>query len=324
MNHYTQLTEVQRYQIYTMIKAGYHQSAIANELEVHKSTISREITRNRGLRGYRPKQAHQLSLSRRRNKKPVRVVESHWSEIERLIKLYWSPEQISHRLFTEQGYCISPEWIYQYIYRDKAHGGTLYRYLRCQKQRKKRYGHYDKRGTLVNQTWIDERPECVEDRERIGDWEGDTIVGARHKGVLVSLVERKSRYTVLGHSLSKTMNEVGNQIIIRLNELKGKVKTMTYDNGREFGDHERIAKQLNTQIYFAHPYRSWERGTNENTNGLIRQFFPKSRSLIQVEEDEIQSTQDRLNHRPRKCLNYKTPHEVFYNSKETLTVALNS
>jgi len=324
MNHYTQLTEIQRYQIYTMMKGSFTQSAIATELGVHKSTISRELSRNCGLRGYRPKQAHQLSLNRRCNNKPARVIESHWCEIERLLKLYWSPEQISHRLYDEQGYCISPEWIYHYIYRDKALGGQLYRYLRCQKKRKKRYGKYDKRGTLVNQTWIDERPDCVGTRQRIGDWEGDTIVGARHKGVLVSLVERKSRYTVLGHSRSKTMAEVGNQIIVRLNDLKGKVKTMTYDNGREFGDHDRIAKRLNTTIYFAHPYRSWERGTNENTNGLIRQFFPKSRSLINVSECEIQSTQDRLNHRPRKCLNYKTPHEVFYNSNQPLTVALNS
>ena len=257
-------------------------------------------------------------------KKPVRIIESHWAEIERLLKLYWSPEQISHRLSEEQDYPISAEWIYQYIYQDKATGGSLYRYLRCQKQRKKRYGYYDKRGTLVNQTWIDERPKCVDDRERIGDWEGDTIVGTRHKGVLVSLVERKSRFTVLGHSRSKTMDEVSNQIIVRLKDLKGKVNTMTYDNGREFGDHERIARQLNTTIYFAHPYRSWERGTNENTNGLIRQFFPKNRSLIDVGEDELQLTQDRLNHRPRKCLNYKTPHEVFYNSNQSLTVALNS
>ena len=324
MNHYTQLTEIQRYQIYTMKKASYSQTQIADEIGVHKSTISRELSRNCGLKGYRPKQAHQLALNRRSDKKPLRVIESHWAEIERLIKLYWSPEQISHRLLAEQAYPISPEWIYQYIYRDKANGGSLYRYLRCQKQRKKRYGHYDKRGTLVNQTWIDERPECVEDRHRIGDWEGDTIVGARHKGVLVSLVERKSRFTVLGHSRSKTMTEVGNQIIVRLNRLKGKVKTITYDNGREFGEHEHIAKQLGADIYFAHPYRSWERGTNENTNGLIRQFFPKTRSLIKIDESEIQSTQDRLNHRPRKCLNYKTPHEVFYNSKETLTVALNS
>ena len=324
MNHYTQLTEVQRYEIYTMIKASYSQSAIADDLGVHKSTISRELSRNSGLRGYRPKQAQQLSLVRRCNKKLVRITAPHWMEIERLLKLYWSPEQISNRLLAEQDYRISPEWIYQHIYQDKVNGGSLYRYLRCQKQRKKRYGYYDKRGTLVNQTWIDERPKCVDDRERIGDWEANTIVGARHKGVLVSLVERKSRFTVLGHSRSKTMTEVGDQIIVRLGELKHKVNTMTYDNGREFGDHERIAKQLNTAIYFAHPYRSWERGTNENTSGLIRQFFPKARALINVSETEIQSTQDRLNHRPRKCLNYKTPHEVFYNSNQSLTVALNS
>ena len=201
--HYTQLTQIQRYQISVLNKAGHDQSEIARHIGVHKSTISRELRRNTGLRGYRPKQAHELSMARRQDKNSPRIREAHWREIERLLTLYWSPEQIAWRLYQEQGYMISHEWIYQYIYQDKRRGGQLYRYLRCQKKRKKRYGSYDRRGQIPNQRMIDERPAIVERRHRIGDWEGDTIVGKNHQGVLISLNERKSRYTLLGHSKYK-------------------------------------------------------------------------------------------------------------------------
>ncbi|MGB5706916.1 MAG: IS30 family transposase [Arenicellales bacterium] len=323
MNHYTQLTHEQRYQIYAMNKAGFMQKSIALEIGVHPSTISRELRRNAGLRSYRPAQAHRLALSRRDKGSP-RILASHWQEIERLLREYWSPEQIAWRLYDEQGYRISHEWIYQYVYRDKHQGGQLYRYLRCQKQRKKRYGSHERRGQIPNQTMIDDRPEVVEGRSRLGDWEGDTIVGKGHQGVLISLVERKSRYTVLGHARAKRKDLVATEIIGKMKRHRHHCKTITYDNGREFTDHQRMAKALDTDIYFAHPYSSWERGTNENTNGLIRQFFPKNMALLKVSEQALQSTMDRLNHRPRKSLNWRTPHEAFSNSKQTLTVALTS
>ena len=323
MSHYTQLTQEQRYQIYAMNKAGFIQPEIAKEVGVHKSTISRELRRNRGLRGYRPQQAHQLALSRR-DKARTRIQESHWEEVDRLLRNYWSPEQIAWRLYDEQEYRISHEWIYQHIYQDKRIGGDLYRYLRCQKQRKKRYGKNDRRGKIANQTMIDERPDEVEARSRIGDWEGDTVIGKGHKGALVSLVERTSRYTVLGHAESKTKDKVADEVLRCLDQYRDRCLTITYDNGREFTDHERMAKELDVNIYFAHPYSSWERGTNENTNGLIRQFFPKNTSLLNVSRQELQSAMDRLNHRPRKSLNWRTPHEVFSNSIQTLTVALKS
>ena len=167
MSHYTQLTQEQRYQIYALNNAGFFQAEIAKEVGVHKSTISRELRRNRGLRGYRPQKAHQLALSRR-DKVPTRIQESHWEEVDRLIKSYWSPEQIAWRLYDEQGYRISHEWVYQHIYQDKRMGGVLYRYLRCQKQRKKRYGKNDRRGKIANQTMIDERPDKVEARHGLG------------------------------------------------------------------------------------------------------------------------------------------------------------
>ena len=323
MTHYTQLTQEQRYQIYAMNKAGFTQKSIALDISVHPSTISRELKRNSGLRSYRPAQAHGFALSRR-DKGIPRILDSHWQEVERLLKGYWSPEQIAWRLYEEQGYRISHEWIYQHIYWDKHQGGNLYRYLRCQKQRKKRYGSNERRGQIPDQTMIDDRPAIVESRTRLGDWEGDTIVGKGHQGVLISMVERKSRYTVLGHAKVKRKDVVATEIIDKMKGYQAKCKTITYDNGREFTDHERMAKELNADIYFAHPYSSWERGTNENTNGLIRQFFPKKMPLLKVSEDALQSTMDRLNHRPRKTLNWRTPHEAFSNSKQTLTVALTS
>jgi IS30 family transposase len=323
MNHYTQLTQEQRYQIYAMKKVGMKQVEMASQIGVHASTIGRELRRNSGLRGYRPNQAHQLTLSRRGQSRS-RIRESHWAEVERLLRAWWSPEHISWRLYEEQGYCISHEWIYRYIYRDKRLGGDLHRYLRCQKQRKKRYGTNERRGHIPHQRMIDDRPEIVDRRSRIGDWEGDTVIGKRHQGALVTLVERKSRYLELGHAGTKSKERVADEVIRCLKGHKGRCKTITYDNGKEFTDHQRMAGQLKAEIYFAHPYSSWERGTNENTNGLIRQFFPKNRSLSHVSREELQLTMDRLNHRPRKTLNWRTPHEVFSSSNQTLTVALKS
>jgi len=323
MSHYTQLTQAQRYQIHAMKKAGFTQAAIATEVGVNTSTISRELKRNSGHRGYRPHQVHQLALSRR-DKSRVRIQRDHWEEIERLLQGYWSPEQIAWRLYQEQGYRISHEWIYQYLYRDKRRGGQLYRYLRCQKQRRKRYGAYDRRGKIPHQTMIDVRPAIVQTRSRIGDWEGDTIIGKGHQGCLISLVERKSRFTILGHARSKSKEWVADEVLRCMTDYRHQCHTITYDNGREFTDHARMATGLKTAIYFAHPYSSWERGTNENTNGLIRQFFPQCMTLLNVSRQALQSTMECLNHRPRKSLNWRTPHEVFSNSNQTLTVALNS
>ena len=186
-----------------MNRVGYRQIDIAEEIGVHPSTIGRELKRNTGLRGYRPNQAQQLALSRRGNAR-ARIRESHGVEVERLLRAWWSPEQISWRLYEEQDYRISHEWIYRYIYQDKRLGGHLYRYLRCQKQRKKRYGTNERRGCIPQQTMIDDRPAVVDQRSRIGDWEGDTVIGNPHPGALATLVERKSRYLELGHLARKT------------------------------------------------------------------------------------------------------------------------
>lgn len=322
MKGYTQLTREQRYQIYAYGKAGLNQSETAAQLEVHKSTISRELARNRGRRSYRPKQAQELCEARRAGSSRPRIGVLEWQRVEALIRREWSPEQVRDRLASEDQRPISHEWIYQYLCRDKLAGGMLYRCLRCQRRRRKRYGRPERRGQLLNRVSIEARPAIVERRRRIGDWEGDTLIGRHHRGVLVSLVERKSGYTVLAALPRRTAQAFRETTVRLLKPLKAKVHTLTLDNGKEGAQHERIARSLCARVYFAHPYASWERGTNENTNGLIRQYFPKHRNLTTVTQKELDHAMHRLNHRPRKRLGFKTPYEIFYRTKTSLTVAL--
>jgi len=203
MSGYTQFTQGQRYQIEALLATGHNQTMIANMLAVHKSTISRELERNQGLRGYRPKQAHERAMMRRYEKPRTRIPLTTWFLIDARIRQDWSPEQISGRLLMEQGISISHEWIYLHIYRDKRRGGDLHKHLRCQKKRRKRYGKQDRRGRIPNRVSIDERPPVVDEKSRIGDWEGDTIIGKGHQGVVATLVERKTKYTVLAQSKTK-------------------------------------------------------------------------------------------------------------------------
>lgn len=203
MRGYTQLTQEERYQIYVLMKAGHNQSEIAAVLGRNKSTISRELRRNRGLRGYRPKQAQYLAQERRQAKGKPRLNAAVWAWVERLLREDWSPEQISLWLAKEKRLFVSHEWVYQYALEDKRNGGDLYRHLRCQKPRRKRYASYDRRGVIPNQVSIEQRPAVVEARKRIGDWEADTIIGKNHSGVLVSLTERKSRLALIAKLSSK-------------------------------------------------------------------------------------------------------------------------
>lgn len=324
MRSYTQLTQGERYQIYALKQAGHRQGEIAQVLGRHKATISRELRRNRGLRGYRPKQAHRRAQARRVEKARPRLRASLWRRVEALILRDWSPEQISGRLALEAGVRVSHERIYQHIYADRRAGGDLHRHLRCQKRRRKRYGSRDRRGRIPNPVSIDERPAIVESRGRLGDWEGDTVIGRRHRGALLTLVERRSRYTVIEALGRKTAQAVREAIVARLRPYRDRVHTLTTDHGREFADHKSISTDLGTEHYFAHPYASWERGTSENTNGLIRQYFPKDRDLTHISEMETDETMRRLNHRPRKVLAFRTPYEVFFKTRTALTVALGS
>ncbi len=319
MRTYTQLTREQRYQIYALLKAGHIQSEIARLIKVHKSTVSREFRRNRGQKGYRPQQAHEFALNRRK-KARYRIEASTWILIELLFRQEWSPEQVSNWLKANYGLQISHEWIYQYILMDKHAGGDLHRHLRCRKKRRKRYGSYDRRGKIKNRVSIDKRPAIVDTRQRLGDWEVDTIIGKGHRHAIVSLTERKSRLALLRKVERKTAQAVADAVIELMKSLPVRAYTITADNGTEFADHERIAKDLNADVYFAHPYSSWERATNENINGLIRQYFPKKRSFVTITETEIEFVMERLNSRPRKCLGFKTPNQVFFNHSSAVAL----
>ena len=317
---YQQLTQDQRYQIHAFLKVGFPQSHIARELAVDPSTISRELKRNRGGRGYRPKQAQQFADARRQAKaNATRITAATWQQIEADLRKDWSPEQVSGSRKAAGQPAPSHERIYQYIYADKQQGGDLYRHLRCQKQRRKRYGKYDRRGQLPNRQSIDERPAIVADKARLGDWEADTIIGKEHQQAIVSLVERQSKLTRLAKVERNTEAAVKQAIMAMLKPLAENVHTITSDNGREFAAHAEIAEALGADFYFAHPYHSWERGLNENTNGLVRQYFPKGSDFTTISDQQVQAVAERLNERPRKTLGFQTPNAVFFNSS---TVAL--
>lgn len=319
MRTYKQLTPEQRYQISALKRMGHSPTEIAKELEVHKSTISRELSRNAGERGYRPKQAAEKASQRRANApRPERILKETWKVVEEKLRQDWSPEQISGWLKKSQEVRISHEWIYQHILADQQADGDLYTHLRQHGKRRKRYGKYDRRGKLPNRVSIEERPQVVEQRERLGDWEIDTLVGKGHQGALVSLVERKSRYTLLQPVTQQLANLVADATVTLLQPLANLVHTITGDNGKEFAEHVRIAETLKAKFYFAHPYSAWERGTNENTNGLVRQYFPKKTDFSKVTLSETKIAVDRLNQRPRKCLDFKTPFEVFFDQSVAL------
>ncbi len=312
MRGYTQLAQQERYQIHALLKAGHSQRDIAKVLSRHPSTISREIRRNIGGRGYRPIQAERRASRRLRAKSQPRISAALWDLVRDLIQQQWSPEQISGWLRVTHNERISHEWIYQYILENKRKGGSLFRHLRCQKQRRKRYGSYTRRGHLINAVSIEERPAIVDSRSRIGDWEVDTVIGQYRRQAIVTLTERKTRLTLIRKVPNHTSKEVTGAMIQLLKPLSEWVHTITSDNGKEFAQHERVSNRLNADFYFAHPYASWERGLNENTNGLLRQYFPKKMPFTHITNWQTRRAMDRLNNRPRKCLGYKTPNEVFF------------
>jgi IS30 family transposase len=313
---YKHLSQAERYQIRALMKAGHDQSQIAKVLDRNKSTISRELSRNTGSRGYRPKQACEMSAVRSHNSRNASTL-APWvkDEANALLRVQWSPEQIASKL------PISHETVYQHVYADKAQGGALWKNLRCQKQKRKRYaGGRDRRGQIPNRRPLSERPLQIEARKQEGHWECDTVIGANHKGAVVTMVERKSGYGVIAKVTNKTSELVSSAIVDKLKPMAVRVKTLTFDNGKEFAAHAHIDAQLQSTTYFARPFASWERGSNENFNGLLRQYIPKKRSMSTVSDEEIRMIQNRLNNRPRKRLGFKTPAEVFHQSLKRVTL----
>ena len=310
---YRHLTENERYQIQALKAEGLGPTAIGKHIGRCKSVISRELGRNRHPRGYQAKQAHERYRKGLQDKGRAHQI---WGIVFEelgvpLLAEGWSPEQISG-VFRNTEYAVSHEWLYQKIRKDQRSGGGIFRHLRCQKKRRKRYGAPVHSGPIPNRRSISERPMEVEDRLRVGDWEADTIIGTAHQGVVISLVERKTGYTKLRRVLSKEAHVVAGAINDMLAPYEEHVLTITFDNGGEFALHEHIAKTLKADCFFADPYSSWQRGSNENTNGLVRQYFPKGQTNFKdVSDAAIAKVEDKLNNRPRKRLLFKSPSQVF-------------
>jgi IS30 family transposase len=309
------ITKTQRYEISTYLKCKKSKTFIAKELGVNRSTISREIERNSTKTGrYNPKFADQLSNERKERFKRKRLFtnEIQCFVKEKITKEQWSPKQI-------RGYCkqagipiVSHERIYQYVREDKAKGGDLYLNMRHKlKNRKRPVGKFI---PIKNRVSIDERPEIINKKERFGDWEIDTIIGNNQKGAIVTITERTTNFFMMQKlekgKDSKALAEVVTQMLL---PYKSHVHSITADNGTEFAAHEKIAKALDTKVYFTNPYCSWEKGLIEYTNKLIRQYIPKKSNFDNYSRLKIKKIQMKINSRPREKLNFKTPVEIFYN-----------
>lgn len=303
--NYTHLTQEERYQIYTLLREGFSKRYIAWRLNRSPSTISREIQRNRARNGYFAKHAHKLAR-RRHHSNPQRIPCDIWVQVIAYLELQWSPEQIASQV------AVSLHSIYRFIQQDKSKGGDLYLHLRFKNQRKRKYGSIETRGQLTNRKSIHDRPAEIEQRSRFGDLEIDTIVGKNHQQSLVSIVDRKTGYLWLKKCNTRKAEEICQATIRLLEPIKAQLKTITADNGKEFSLHEYAAQELEVDWYFADPYSAWQRGTNEHTNGLIRQYVTKGSDLNDYTDAYIAEITQRLNHRPRKRLGFKSPSQVLF------------
>lgn len=315
---YTYLTMIQREVICKLLANGHSKAEIAVELGVHKSTIYRELNKNSRASGdYSPSTAQHKSQQRRKHaKQPWKLLSQPLKEYV-LDKLHqhWSPEQIAGRLQLEfpedESLRISHETIYKWVYALKREGSDLYKTLRfSHKKRRSRRDAKKLRGQIADRRLIHERPAEVEEKVVIGHWEGDTVEGQKGSGYLVTLVERVSSYTIAAHIPTKEAESLNDAAITSFKALPPEIqKTLTVDNGKEFSRHQELERATNMQVYFADPYSSWQRGLNENTNGLLRHYFPKGTDFRKLTQSHIQHALKQLNHRPRKKLNFLTPHE---------------
>lgn len=306
---YKQLIEGQRYQIEAYLREGFSYREIGKRLQVSHSTISREVRRNR-IRDnhYLPEVAHAKTVKQRGQAAKYSVPALTITFVEFGLSQKWSPEQIAG-VGKIIGHSVSHEWIYGYIQRDKLRGGKLFKQLR-HGHRKYRKGSRAKRYNS-NRVGIECRPAIVNKKKRFGDWEADTVLGKNGTGAIVSLVERKSKLYLIRKVPAKTAADVGRAMVGMLWRYRGHVRTITADNGAEFCAHALVADKLKTDIYFANPYSSWERGLNENFNGLLRQYIRKGTDLRTVTDKQIADVERALNARPRKCLGFKQPALVF-------------
>ena len=310
---YYQVTQLERYQIGTLRREGFSPASIARRLGRHRSTVSRELRRNCSPwdGSYRPSKAQEQANGRRsRSRRNRRFNRRDWSLVDGLLRKDWSPEQTAGYLAKQNELEISHETIYRRVWDDRATGGDLHRHLRCTaKKRRKRYGRYDSRGRLAGKRAIGERPKAVEHRRELGHWEIDTVMGHGSDHCIVTLVERAAGFTLIGKLHSRAAAELNRRVIPMIQRSPYPFKTITADNGTEFHSYEEIERKTGVKFYFATPHHSWERGTNENTNGLIRQYLPKRTSMAHVGQRHCNRVAKKLNTRPRKRYAFDTPEE---------------
>ena len=323
---YSHLTSEERYVISHLVLYGLSLREIGRRLNRHHTTISRETKRNRPT--YADDAVYCYDAAQffvdQRKRMPHHAIRQSNPQLVHYVKCKlaedWSPEQIASRLTVDypnsKTMRICYETIYQWIYSDAMNGGDLYTHLRRHHKRRRKQRRYGScRGLIPGRVSISERPEAVDNRKRFGDWEGDTLEGAKGSGGIASHVERKSRYLITAKLYDKsaeTMTIASVKAFRRVPKVMR--KTLTVDNGKEFAYFKQIEKKTGLCVYFADPYSAWQRGSNENTNGLIRQYFPKGTNFNDITNNDLAFVLKKLNHRPRKCLNYQTPHEVFYSA----------
>lgn len=315
---YSQLTHGERYAMANMLHQGYSYRAIGLVLGRSTSTISRERRRNATAHdgNYRAEKAQQYAMARRRRtRKGSQFSREQWRAVERLLRRKWSPQQIVGRRRVGGERTMSKETIYRHVRRDRRGGGELWRQLRIMsKFGRKHRGSPATRGRLLGKRHISERPDRVQARAELGHWEGDTVMGVDQRHCVLTLVERVSGYVVMRKLSARSKEQAAWALGQAIEQLRGRVKTITLDNGTEFHDYERVEKASGVKFYFATPYHSWERGTNENTNGLIRQYLPKGSCLRWLKQRHCNGIAAQLNNRPRLRLGFKTPREVLARS----------
>jgi IS30 family transposase len=322
MTSYKRVTAQDRAQIALLSKMGLDQTKVAAKLGFHKSTVGRELKRNRGGRGYRPKQAQALALERQAwRAEPRKMTPALKGTLQKLLRRQWSPLQISKRLELEGKATVCHETIYRFVYADSRSGGALFQNLRfSHRRRRPRFPRAagDRRGQIQGAKSIEERGPGANNRSRSGHWEIDTMIGGKHNGALLVLADRKNRTIRLQKLVARKAKLVNKAAKLALRG--DRILSLTADRGQEFSSHKELSKSLKAPIYFCHPYTSSERGTVENRIGILRQYLPKGCSLKNVTQTQLNRYEDLINNRPMRCLNWRTPSEVCYGINVALTM----
>ena len=315
---YRQLTSEERYVLAALRRQGLNQTQLARSLGRHRSTVCREVSRNstRADGRYRASTAQERANGRRsRSRRNSRFTARDFALVEQLLCRQWSLEQVAGHLLLTNQLSLSHETTYRHVWRDKKRGGTLHTHLRgSRKRRRKRYASYDSRGRLAGKRMTSQRPAEVETRRQLGHWEADTVMGSGSRDCVPTLVERKSGLVLVGKLADRTAGSFSRRATSLMRRYEGRFETVTADNGTEFHDYKRVEERIGANFYFARPHHSWERGSNENANGLLRQYLPKGVSMAGITQHQCNAIAQKFNTRPRKRLGFRTPLECFNES----------